>query len=111
MPHNLTHDDVAQTLAALCGNYTLDVGRTVRTIGLSLPGKAVCAILPDLGDGITRIVYDLDKPHALAHTRAMLREWWASFREPVAYPDGTVELVRRVPPRTERGPVTLSIAG
>lgn len=105
MPHNLTTDDITQTLAALCGTYALDVGQTVRAIGVSLPGKAVCAILPDIGDGITRIVLDLDKPHALAHTRAMIREWWEST---------TVETAHQFPPTPRRHPqepLALAIAG
>ena len=39
---------------------------------LSYP--AVCAILPDLGDGVLRIVVDPSKPNALEHVRLMVNE-------------------------------------
>lgn len=110
MPHNLTHDDLEHAFAALTGEYTIDVG-PIRLIGASLPGKVVCAILPPLGDGIVRVVHDLDKPNAVAHTRAMLKDWWESYSVPVAFPDGTVELVRQACPREASGQVALSIAG
>jgi hypothetical protein len=42
---------------------------------------------------VLRIVYDPNKPNALCHTSAMLAGWWESFAEPVAFPDGSVELV------------------
>lgn len=112
MPHNLTAHALQMALTALCGNYVVDVGdESVRLIADSLPGNAVCAILRPLGDGVTRIVYDLDKPHALAHTRAMLHEWWESYRVPVAFPDGTVEFVHQASPRRlPDDPVSMAVA-
>src|SRR5690242_16237538 len=65
----------------------------IRVLGRDLPGPAVCAILPSLRDGVLRIVYDPNKPNALRHTRDMIQDWWESFAEPVAFPDGSVELV------------------
>lgn len=107
----MTQEDIERTLVALCGRYTLNVSESVRIIGASLPGNAVCAILPPLGDGVMRLVYDEHKPHALAHSSAMLQEWWESYAEPVAFPDGSVELIPRPIPPLPRGPVDLSMTG
>ena len=85
----------------------------VRLIGRELPGKAVCAILHDTGDGVFRLVYDPGKPDAFRHVQAMIRDWWESYREPEVFPDGTVDLVQRVCPAlpVQRKPVRLEILG
>lgn len=106
----LTYSQVGELLDALCGSYDVDLpcGR-VRLLARFLPGKAVSAILPDLGDGLLRLVYDTSKPNAFQHTQAMIREWWQSFRDPEVFPDGTVELVERVVPEPRVGPVRILI--
>jgi hypothetical protein len=39
-----------------------------------LPPLAVCAFLPDWGDGVLRIIVDPTKPDAIAHVLLMLRD-------------------------------------
>lgn len=52
-------------------------GTKLRVIATSLPGKAVCAVLRSAEDGVMRVVYDPEKPHAAWHTYSMLRTWLA----------------------------------
>jgi len=110
MPYALNSDDVQAVLTALCGSYDTQVGNCkIRLLARWLPAGAVCSILPDLGDGILRIVYDLSKPNAFRHAQAMVGEWWESLRQPVAFPDGTVEMLNLPSPRPDEGPVRISV--
>lgn len=110
MPYALSSDDVQSIMTALCGDYDFDIGRNkVRLLARSLPGGAVCSILPDLGDHVLRIVYDLSKPNAFRHAQAMVGEWWESFRQPVAFPDGSVEMLNLPCPRPDEGPVKVAV--
>jgi hypothetical protein len=81
----------------------------VRLLGRDLPGTAVCAILPDAGDGVFRLVYDPGKPDAFRHAQAMFRDWWESFLVPEMYPDGTVEFLNRICPEPASGPIRLVV--
>lgn len=88
-------EHLAEVLAALDSRFVAQfAGGAIRVLGRTLPGAAVCAILPGQPDQVLRVVYDPNKPNALSHTRAMLEQWWESYAEPVAFPDGSVELVR-----------------
>lgn len=79
MPHTLGRVEIQALLAALGGDYDINLpGGVVRLLARSLPGDAVCALLDDIGDGVTRIVYDLGKPLAVLHVQAMVREYWES---------------------------------
>lgn len=109
MPHVLTSAQIAELLDTLCGSYDVTLGcGELRLLARSLPGNAVCAILPDTGDGVFRVVYDTAKPNAFQHTQAMLRDWWESFAEPEVFPDGTVELVGRICPSPRSGPIRVA---
>lgn len=109
-PFELSAESVQALLTTLCGEYDVDFGcGTVRLLGRSLPGNAVCSILPDIGDGVLRLVYDVSKPNVFQHMQEMVRAWWADFREPVAFPDGSVELLSLPCPRAGEGPVRLSV--
>ena len=96
-------DELAQILVVLCGRYLVDVipGK-LRLIATSLPGPAVCAVLPCLSDGTVRVVVDPEKPNAYAHTRTMLREWFESYLAPEISPQGSVSIVRQRAPRHDR---------
>jgi hypothetical protein len=108
---SLAPEHLTELLAALDSRFVVQfAGGAIRVLGRSLPDNTVCAILPALPDGVLRIVYDPNKPNALCHTRAMLEEWWESYAEPVAFPDGSVELVSVPCPRAGEGDVDL-IAG
>lgn len=110
MSYTLSPLVVQEILRTFCGTYDVDLqGGRVRLLGRSLPGKAVCAILPDAGDGVLRLVYDANKPNAFAHAQAMVREWWLSDLEPIVFPDGSVELINRPCPELEPGPVCIAI--
>lgn len=77
MPHNsLPADQMQALLTTLSSTFAADIGSNLRLIGSALPGKAVCAILKPTGDGITRVVYDPNKPNAMAHTHEMVQGWW-----------------------------------
>lgn len=77
MTHVLTASHVAEAISVLCGTYDVVIGnRPIRLLGRWLPGTAVCAILPEIGDGIMRVVFDPEKPGAYRHTRRMLSDWW-----------------------------------
>ena len=107
----ITGADLDELLSALCGLYLLEVaaGR-IRIITRPLPGPAVSSILPCVGDGILRVVFDPEKPNAYAHTRQMLREWWQSFQVPEVGPDGEVALTPMALPQehAERKPYPLA---
>lgn len=104
MPHGLTMPEMAQLMTAFSGQYRFDLfGGRVRCLARDLPGDAVAAICPPR-DNIMLIIYDLRKPDAPGHVRQLLREYWESKGEPVAFPDGTVEIVQRAMPRVDRGP-------
>jgi hypothetical protein len=110
MSFNLTVEDVQSILTTLCGSYDVDLGfGRIRLLARPLPGVAVCSILPDLGDGVLRLVYDIAKPNSFAHVQSMVREWWESFQEPVAFPDGSVELLRLPCPRAGEGPIRIAV--
>jgi len=110
MAHVLSAEQVNEVLSTLCGSYDviLDCGE-VRLLSRTLPGSAVCAILPDRGDGVFRLVYDTTKPNSFQHTQAMIRDWWESFREPEVFPDGTVELLERICPDPDPGPMRVTV--
>ena len=112
MPHaTLGPGEVQEILRLFSGSYDLDLPPGhVRLLGRSLPGKAVCAILPDIGDGVLRVVYDANKPNAFAHVQAMVREWWESYQEPIVLPNGVVAVVPRICPLAERETVHLAVA-
>lgn len=76
MPHNLPVEQMQALLTTLSATFAADIGPQVRLIGATLPGKAVCAILSTVGDGVMRVVYDPNKQNAMAHTYAMLQGWW-----------------------------------
>lgn len=79
MPYAPTADQMQNLLSTLTApTYVAQYGDGVRVIATALPGKAVCAILKPAEDGIMRIVYDPEKPHAVRHTHSMLRSWWRS---------------------------------
>lgn len=100
---SLTSDRLGAILTALDSRFVAQFANgAIRLLGRSLPGEAVCAILPDQGDGVLRMVYDPNKPNAACHTGAMLREWWESYRVPVAFPDGSVELLPQSCPSPRR---------
>lgn len=105
----LDPDNLAQLLAALDARFVvLFSSGAIRVLGGDLSDTpAVCAILPTQPDGVLRIVYDPNKTNALAHTRAMLAEWWESYAEPEVFPDGTVEFLRPPCPRAGDGIVEL----
>jgi hypothetical protein len=108
MRSSLAPEDLTELLAALDSRFIVQfAGGAIRVIGRSLPGDAVCAILPALPDDVLRIVYDPNKPNALCHTRAMLEEWWESYAEPVAFPDGSVEFLSLPCPQAGEGDVVL----
>jgi len=66
---------VEHLLAVVAGaGYAGMVDGKVRLIKRCLPASAVCAVLPALGDGVLRIVYDADKPNVAAHLERMLLE-------------------------------------
>jgi hypothetical protein len=110
MPFDLTVEDVQSILTTLCGSYDVDLGfGRIRLLARALPGGAVCSILPDLGDGVLRLVYDIAKPNSFQHVQSMVRDWWGSFQEPVAFPDGSVELVQLPCPRAGEGPIRIAI--
>lgn len=112
MPYHLDLGAVQAIVSALCGSYDVEleaVGARVRILARALPGTAVCAILPDLGDGVLRIVYDLAKPNASRHTQFMIKEWWEALRQPVAFPDGSVEMLTLPCPRAGEGPVRVRV--
>ena len=110
MPFDLSAEDVQSLLTALCGSYDVNIGSgRVRLLARALPGGAVCSILPDIGDGILRLVYDVAKPNSFQHVQSMVRDWWESFREPVAFPDGSVEFLQLPCPRAGEGPVRIAI--
>lgn len=110
MAQHLSAEQIGDLLDALCGSYDVSFPfGELRLLSRSLPGKAVAAVLPDVGDGVLRVVYDTSKPNAFGHTQAMIREWWESYREPVAFPDGTVELLNRVLPEPGVGPVRVAL--
>ena len=103
---------IQAVLTALCGSYDVELDAMefkVRLLARMLPGGAVCSILPDLGDGVLRIVYDVSKPNAFMHTQAMIRQWWEHLRQPVAFPDGTVEMLSLPCPRAGDGPVRIRV--
>lgn len=112
MRASLAPEHLAELLTALDSRFVAQfAGGTIRVLGRDLSDvPAVCAILPAQPDGILRIVYDPNKPNALCHTRAMLEAWWESFAEPVAFPDGSVELVAMPCPRASEEDVELSTA-
>ena len=110
MSHALSSREIHALLSALCGNYDAELpGGRIKLLARSLGGKAVSAILPGIGDGVLRIAYDLNKPNAFAHAQAMIRDHWESYAEPVAFPDGTVEMLSRVCPEPEAGPVRVTV--
>lgn len=110
MPHTLSDAHLVELLTALCGSYDVDLaGGRMRLLSRTLPGGAVCAILPDAGDGVLRLVYDTSKPNAFQHAQAMVLEHWESFREPEVFPDGSVEMIARVCPPMPRGPVPVAV--
>lgn len=109
MRSSLAPEHLAEVLTALDSRFVAQfAGGAIRVLSRSLPGKAVCAILPEQPDNVLRIVFDANKPNALCHTRAMLEEWWESYAEPVAFPDGSVELVRPPCPRASDDDVELA---
>lgn len=101
MRASLHPEHLAELLAALDSRFVVQFANgAVRVLGRDLGDTpAVCAILPAQPDNILRMVYDPNKPNALCHMRAMIEEWWESFAEPVAFPDGSVELVQAPCPR------------
>lgn len=108
MRANLQPGHLAELLTALDSRFVVQFADgAIRVLGRSLPGEAVCAILPEQPDKVLRIVYDPNKPNALSHTAAMLQEWWESYTEPVAFPDGTVEFLALPCPRSGDGDVEL----
>lgn len=110
MPYQLTSQTVQAILTTLCGSYDVELeGCKVRLLARALDGDAVCSILPDIGDGVLRIVYDLAKPNAFKHTQQMVREWWATLKEPVAFPDGSVEMLNLPCPRPGEGPIRVAV--
>lgn len=76
MPHPVPVEQMRALLTTLTPTFAANFGTGLRLIGATLPGKAVCAILRPAGDGVTRIVYDPNKPNAMAHTHAMVLGWW-----------------------------------
>lgn len=110
MPYTLNDRNIAELLSALCGSYevVLACGK-VRLLARRLPGNAVCVILPEAPDGILRLVYDTAKPDCFGQTQALVRDWWESFAEPEVFPDGTVEMLRRVCPEVPEGPVQIAV--
>ena len=60
---------------AAAGPVLVVAGRQLLALRRQLPDHAVCAILPDPGDGMARLVYDPEKPDALVHVDEMLNEW------------------------------------
>lgn len=108
MRANLHPEHLAELLAALDSRFVVQfAGGDIRVLGRTLPEPAVCAILPAQPDNVLRIVYDPNKPNALSHTATMLQEWWESYAEPVAFPDGSVEFVRPPCPLAGEGDVNL----
>ena len=92
MPHAPTVDHMQYLLASLSAPMIVaQYGDGVRVISTSLPGKAVCAVLKPAEDGVVRVVYDPEKPHARWHLRAMLRSWCQEHGkepcDPAAQPD------------------------
>lgn len=112
MRSSILPQHLAELLAALDSRFVAQfAGGAIRVLGRDLSGTpAVCAILPPQPDNVLRIVYDPNKANALCHTQAMLREWWESFAEPVAFPDGSVDLVPAPCPRAGEADVDL-VAG
>jgi hypothetical protein len=55
------------------------------------------------------LVYDIAKPNSFQHVQSMVREWWSSFQEPVAFPDGSVELLQLPCPRAGEGPIRIAV--
>lgn len=109
MRSSLPPEHFAELLAALDSRFVaLFAGGAIRLLGRDMGDTpAVCAILPAQPDNILRVVYDPNKANALSHTQAMLQEWWESFLEPVAFPDGSVELIRPPCPRGQDEDVEL----
>lgn len=110
MTYALSSSDVQSVLTTLCGSYDVEVGDLkVRLLARTLPGGAVCSILPDIGDGVLRVVYDLSKPNAFMHAQVMLQNWWESVRQPVTFPDGSVEMLSLPCPRASEGPIRVLV--
>lgn len=109
MRASLHAEHLAELLTALDSRFVAQfAGGAIRVLGRDLSNTpAVCAILPAQPDNVLRVVYDPNKANALSHTRAMLQEWWESFAEPVAFPDGSVELVHPPCPRGQDEDVEL----
>lgn len=106
----LTIEHLIELLTLLSGRYTINAcGGKVRLVARDLPGDAVAVLTPPVR-GIMLLIYDLSKPDAIGHARDLLAEHWSSVVEPVAWPDGTVELVQRQVPACDRRPVTLNPA-
>lgn len=110
MRSSLNPQHMTELLTTLDSRFVAQfAGGAIRLLGRDLSDTpAVCAILPARPDNVLRIVYDPNKPNAMHHTRAMLEEWWESFAEPVAFPDGTVEFVPAPCPRAGEGDVEFS---
>lgn len=104
MRSTLRPEDLTDLLTTLDSRFVAEFANgAVLLLGRDLDG-AVCALVPDLGDGVLRIVYDPNQPNALLHVQTMMAQWWESYAEPVAFPDGTVELIRPPCPRPAPGP-------
>lgn len=104
-----THDHVSELLSALGGLYRARLcDGLVHTVSRDLPGDAVAAVCPTQ-DGKLLVVYDLRKPDALGHARDLVCQWWTSVVEPVAYPDGTVELMERPLPHVDVQPLECTV--
>lgn len=109
MPYTLSQDDLSELLASLCGHYRFEVaGGRVRAIARDLPGTAVAVVCPPR-NGVMMVMYDLRKPDAMGHLRDLIREWWTSTVEPVAFPDGTVEMMARILPQVDLRPRDVAI--
>ena len=67
-------------------------GGKVRLIRRRLPDSVICTLLPDLPDGILRIIIDPTKPDALAHVLLVLRDY---CEEPVTRPRRPAVVARR----------------
>lgn len=110
MSYQLDLGAVQSVLSALCGSYDIEVkGARVRLLARWLPGSAVCSLLPDIGDGMLRVAYDLSKPNAVLHVQALIAEWWEGQRQAVLFPDGSVEMLALPCPPVGDGPVGIRV--
>ena len=104
--HLLDQPAIDEPSAASSRSYSMTLcDGKVRLLCRPLPGRAVCVAKQI--DDVLYVVIDLEKPHALRETQAMLQQRGAEFVEPVVTEAGRVPLVPLgpLPEPTESPPI------